>query len=257
MTHLRMLVPVLVLALTMGAAVGRCAERRVLDLGGGVTLELAVVPAGSFQMGSPTTEEGRRDFEGPVHTVTIVRPFALGVTEVTHAQWHAVMGGSMRCLEESEQPIANVTWNEAREYCERLSAMQGAVVHLPSEAQWEYACRAGSTGPRYGELDDVAWYEANSGGASMAVATKRANAWGFHDMLGNVWEFCEDAWQPSYEGAPTDGSAVTGTGNRVFRGGAWDYPPDGCRAASRRHAAADFHSDRIGFRVMMDLEGEE
>lgn len=217
--------------------------------------EMVVIPAGSFDMG------GSGSNESPVHRVS-VRSFAMGRTEVTQGQWRAVMGsnpsGFSTCG--ADCPVERVSWNDAQEYVRKLSAQTGKSYRLPSEAEWEYACRAGGRHEYCGgdHLDAVGWYGAhatptgNSGKTTNPVARKQANAFGLYDMSGNVWEWTEDCWNASYNGAPGDGSAWT-TGEcsvgRVLRGGSWYFIPQVARAAYRNRSDASNRVGSIGFRL--------
>ena len=219
-------------------------------------IEWVRIPAGSFQMGSPASEEGRYSDEGPVHRVR-VRGFELAKTEVTVRQYRAcVTSGACTAPGTGEfcnwgrsgrddHPVNCVDWEQARAFARWIGG------RLPSEAEWEYAARAGTTGARYGSLDAVAWHHGNSSGTTHAVGEKRANAWGLYDMLGNVWEWVEDCWHGDYDGAPSDGSAWTTrcSGSfRVFRGGSWDYPAGLVRAAYRSRFSPGYRDDCLGFR---------
>jgi len=197
----------------------------------GVNLVMKRVPGGEFLMGSPDNENGRSSNESPQHRVT-VPSFYIGKTEVTQAQWKAVMGGKNPSnFKGDDLPVETISWNDAKEFCKKLSQMTGKTYRLPSEAEWEYACRAGTTGAYAGELDAMAWYSDNSGGKTHPVGRKQANRFGLFDMHGNVWEWCEDVWHDSYGGQhgnpPSDGSAWLTGGEqqyRVLRGGSWgDY----------------------------------
>lgn len=187
-----------------------------------IGMELVSVPAGSFMMGS---ENGSSD-EKLVHQVTIRKGFYMGKYEVTQAQWQQVMKGNPSNFKNCQQcPIENVSWDDAQGFIRKLNAMNdGYVYRLPTEAEWEYACRAGTTGDYAGGLDAMAWYYENSGNMTHPVGQKQPNAFGLYDMLGNVWEWCEDWYHDSYNGAPTDGSAWESGGERkqrVLRGGSW------------------------------------
>jgi formylglycine-generating enzyme required for sulfatase activity len=214
--------------------------------------EMVVIPVGSFEMGS---NSGASD-EKPVHSVRIGKAFALAKTEVTQKQWRAIMGSDPAELKFKgcdDCPVERVNWNEVKEFTTKLSQMTGKTYRLPSEAEWEYACRAGGTHTYCGSdnVDNVAWYDKNSGSKTHAVAGKQANAWGLYDMSGNVWEWTEDCWNGSYSGAPTDGSAwITGECvRRVLRGGSWYNNPQYSRAASRiGYVASRFRGDSGGFR---------
>ena len=210
--------------------------------------EMVAIPAGSFEMG------GNLSSEQPVHRVTL-RPFSLGKTEVTQGQWRAVMGSNPSSFSNCGDncPVEKVNWDDARQFVSRLSAKTGKTYRLPSEAEWEYACRAGGLHEYCGSdrADEVSWYSGNSGNATHPVAGKKANAWGLHDMSGNVWEWTEDCWNQNYSNAPTDGSVWT-SGNcslRVVRGGSWVDGPQILRAAFRIRFTSAVRSLVIGFRV--------
>ena len=253
-----------------GAEVARNKGRArylVEDLGGGVKLEMTEIPSGTFTMGSPSTEVGRFDWEGPQHQVT-VQPFAMGIFEVTQAQWRAVMGANPSYFRGDNLPVDNVSWNDAKEFCRKLSQMTGKEYRLPTEAEWEYAARAGTTTPfAFGETitPEIVNYDGNYPYASAPKGEYRgkmvevgglrvANAFGLYDMHGNVWEWCEDQWHDSYVGAPTDGSAwvgITASGSsRVIRGGSWNSNAVVCRSANRYGYAPGYRDDILGFRLL-------
>jgi len=215
-------------------------------------VELVYVPGGEFTMGSPEGEKGRDDDEGPQRSVTI-RGFYLGKVEVTQEQYERAMGKNPSALKGSQRPVERVPWHDARGYCERVG------MRLPSEAEWEYACRAGTqTRYCYGDdenrLGEYAWYLENSGRETHVVGQKRPNAWGLYDMHGNVLEWCEDVFHDSYAGGPSDGSAWMEGGdssNRVLRGGSWYGSARNGRSASRlRYPPSRGHSS-VGFRVAL------
>jgi eukaryotic-like serine/threonine-protein kinase len=174
-------------------------------------------------------------------------------------------GGSIRKPEywddrrfnQPEHPVVGVDWSEARAFC------MWAGGRLPTEAEWEYACRAGtiteySFGDDPAELGDYGWYSDNSGGQTQPVGAKKPNAWGLCDMHGNVWEWCEDAWHGSYQGAPTDGTAWTGEGSdRVYRGGSWANVARGCRCACRDYWDPGLRSFHLGFRLVLASSSED
>jgi formylglycine-generating enzyme required for sulfatase activity len=227
-----------------------------VELGEGQSLRLIRIPAGEFLMGSPATEPGRSADEGPQHRVRL-GGFLLGQTPVTQAQWELVAGWPKEKLDlkpdpsrfnGARRPVERVSWEQAMEFCRRLSQRTGLPFTLPSEAQWEYACRAGTTTPfAFGATltPELANYDATSSYAdgpnglwrveTTDVARFRANAWGLHDMHGNVWEWCLDTWHGSYDGAPTDGSPwLTGDSSaKLLRGGSWINRPASCRSAYR------------------------
>jgi len=221
---------------------------------------LVSIPGGTFQMGSYSNTT-----ELPVHAVTL-GGFEIGAYEVTQAQYAAIMGTNPSGFQgpgNDNNPVETVSWYEAREFCTQLSALTGRTFTLPSEAQWEYACRAGSTtrfsfGDDYGQLDNYAWYLYNSGLQTHPVGMKLPNAWGLYDMYGNVYEWVLDSWHATYTGAPTDGSAwepETGM-YRVVRGGRWNDEPWFCRSASRNTFEPDTLSFCFGFRVLAFPAGD-
>ena len=228
-------------------AAGNVGDRRSAVLGRGVELLLCAIPAGSFTMGDSGEDEKQ-------HHVTLTKPFWLGRTEVTQGQWQAVMENNPSEFEgDPNLPVEQVSWDDAQEFCKNLNMKSllpaGWQWALPTEAQWEYACRAGTTGPFSGEsLDDVGWFDGNSGGKTHPVGTKKPNAWGFHDMHGNVWEWCAD-W---YDNVLPGGSDPTGPDTgllRVGRGGSWGVVDSGCRSAIRYWSTPGYRNSCIGFRV--------
>ncbi|HET6494179.1 MAG TPA: SUMF1/EgtB/PvdO family nonheme iron enzyme [Thermoleophilia bacterium] len=223
-----------------------------LDCGGGVTMELIYVKPGRFTMGSPASEAGRDNDEAQ-HNVTITRGFYLGRYEVTQAQYQAVMGANPSKWKEPNRPVEQVMWNEATEFCNRLSQRAGKQVRLPTEAEWEYACRAGSTtrfcfGDSDGGLGEYAWFSGNSGHQTHAVGGRKPNAWGLHDMHGNVWEWCAD-WYGNYGGDATDPTGPASGGGRVLRGGSWYRSAQDCRSAFRNRLHPAYRDYGFGFRV--------
>jgi formylglycine-generating enzyme required for sulfatase activity len=225
----------------------------VVDLGSGVSMRLIEIQPGRFMMGSPASEAGRNDDE-PQHSVTITKAFWLGQTEVTQAQWQAVMGSNPSHSQGNpNHPVEQVSWNDAQEFCRRLSQKTGLTFRLPTEAEWEYACRAGTTtaysfGNDAGRLGEYAWFKENSGGSTKPVATRKPNAWGLHDMHGNVWEWCSD-WYGEYpSGAATDPQGPRSGSGRVLRGGSWSRYSD-CRAANRNGNVPGSRNSLYGFRV--------
>ena len=212
---------------------------------------MVVIPAGRFQMGSTT---GYLD-ERPVRTVT-VPSFSIGKFEVTQREWQAIMGSNPSYFKGDTLPVEQVSWNDAQTFVARLSARTGKRYRLPSEAEWEYAARAGSTGDySFGndpsQLGQHAWFRENSGRQTRPVGQKLANAFGLHDVHGNVWEWVQDCWNASYAGAPLDGSAWErgDCSRRLLRGGSWNFIPEFARAASRFRLDATVRGDDVGFRV--------
>jgi formylglycine-generating enzyme required for sulfatase activity len=237
------------------------------DLGNGVTLEMAAIPGGSFMMGSPENEIGRRDNESPQHQVT-VPSFFMGKYPVTQVQYQAIMGTNPSSSKGSNCPVEKVYWYDAAAFCEKLSQRTGKNYRLPSEAEWEYACRAGTTTPfHFGETitTDLANYNGNctyrQGSKGVYRGETRevgsfgvANNFGLYDMHGNVWEWCQDNWHSNYEGAQTDKSAwldnKKNTRRKLLRGGSWDVYPDDCRSADRNYSNLAPYYHGIGFRVV-------
>jgi len=216
------------------------------------------IPAGRFEMGST----GGLPFapEGPVHAVQVPE-FWMAETPVTGEQYLAVGGvNPSQFSGRPDLPVENVSWVDASEFCERIRRSSGMPAQLPSEAEWEYACRAGSTtqfhfGDTPAELSVHAWFEDNSAGATAPVRLKKPNAWGPFDIIGNVWEWCQDSWHDDYKGAPCDGSPWLVEGTRVrrrcVRGGAWDMDAFRCRSSYRSYDWEEIGTGRTGFRVAM------
>jgi formylglycine-generating enzyme required for sulfatase activity len=232
--------------------------------------EMVVIPAGDFMMGSPTTEEGRTNSEGPQHKVTIAAPFAVSRFEVTFDEWDACAAYgdcnpqiSDKGFGRGRKPVTNVSWMEAQRYAAWLSKMTGKPYRLLSEAEWEYAARAG-TKSSYSWGDEIGKDEANclgcgskwDGEQSAPVGSFAANAFGLHDMHGNVSEWVEDCYHANYDGAPTDGSVWTAGGDcssRILRGGGWNNGLVNLRSASRGRGTTFIQSTSLGFRVARTL----
>ena len=211
-------------------------------------LEMVYVPAGEFIMGS---WKGWPD-ERPAHRVRITQGFWLGRTEVTQGLWRTVMGNNPADFAKgADFPVEQVGWSDCQAFISRLNRLTGMVFRLPSEAEWEYACRAGSTEDRPADLDAVAWHEGNSDQSTHGVGRKRANAFGFHDMLGNVWEWCADGYDPAfYSRSPGEDPLAPPSGpHRVDRGGAWGYGPDIVRYSRRDGSGAEYRVNLIGLRL--------
>lgn len=213
-------------------------------------MALVSLPAGTFQMGS---ENGGGD-EKPVHMVT-VSAFAFMTKKVTQAQWRAVMGGNPSHRQGDNHPVEKVSWDDAQDFIRKLNQRDlGRGYRLPTEAEWEYACRAGSTGNwcfgnDEARLGDYAWYDANSREQSHPVGLKTANAWGMYDMHGNVWEWCHD-WYGEYPtSSVTDPQGADSGWSRVNRGGALNSPTGDCRSASRSYFPPSGRAFLLGFRV--------
>jgi formylglycine-generating enzyme required for sulfatase activity len=231
--------------------------------------DLVVVPTGEFWMGSPEEEEGRDDDEGPRHRVTIEQRFAIGRYPVTFEEYDRFCEARGRQKPSDEgwdrgrQPVINVSWNEAQVYIAWLSEETSQVYRLPSEAEWEYACRAGTT-TRYSFGDSITPEKANYADSGLSrtseVGVYPPNSWGLHDIHGNVWEWVEDDWHENYQGAPSDGSAWRDTERSresrrcMLRGGSWGVVSSGyCRSACRSGVPADLRHNNVGFRVARTL----
>ena len=251
-----------------------------VDLTKDIKLEMVLIPAGEFKMGSPAEEKDALAAEKPQHRVRITRPFYLGKYPVTQKQWEAVMGANPSRFKGPKNPVEEVSWDACRQFLDKLQRRPGhppGTFQLPSEAQWEYACRAGSTtrfcfGDAESKLGDYAWYSANSGSSTHPVGGKKPNAWGLYDMHGNIWEWCADWFDPAYyahspaddpTGPATGAAPVTGDprapiapgsatgGRRIIRGGSWNNGGKGCRSALRGKWAPGMGNSSMGFRVAL------
>ena len=232
--------------------------QKVADLGNGVNLEMVYIPGGTFQMGSSESSN-----EQPVHQVT-VQPFYLGKYPITQAQWETVMRNNPSDFKGAKRPVEKVSWDDAVQFCQKLSEKTGKSYRLPAEAEWEYGCRGGTSTPFYfGDTitPDLVNYDGNNpyGAAPKGLYRQQTtdvgsfppNSFGLCDMHGNVWEWCSDKWHGNYSGAPTDGSSwETGTdNNRVQRGGSWSLNAVNCRSAYRDYFSADDRWWYWSFRV--------
>jgi formylglycine-generating enzyme required for sulfatase activity len=249
-------------------------------------INMVLILGGTFQMGSPKTEIDRFENESPQHSVT-VPSFFMSEYPIATAHWLTVAQMPQIEIEleyapshfkkGTDIPVESINWFEAVEFCARLSRHSGRIYRLPTEAEWEYACRAGSTTPfHFGETittdlanycgidgEDLNWSGSYNKGTkgiyrqkTMPVNTFPPNAFGLYDMHGNVWEWCLDHWHDNYQDAPIDGSAwISGNNDarRVVRGGSWDADPRNCRSASRYDFTPDFRFDYIGFRVVCEI----
>ena len=223
-------------------------------------MTFALIPAGTFQMGSDGPQASSN--EKPVHPVRISKAFYLGTTEVTQGQWKAIMGADNNPsdFKGDDLPVETVSWNDAQAFIRKLNAKEGGEKYrLPTEAEWEYAARAGtetaySFGDDESQLGEYAWYHANSGGKTHPVGELKANDWGLHDMHGNVWEWVQD-WYGNYAAATADTPAVDSGGPaagayRVFRGGCWDRLARSCRSSLRVSDDPGNRYRDVGFRVL-------
>jgi formylglycine-generating enzyme required for sulfatase activity len=222
---------------------------------GGVEMRFVLVPAGKSVMGSPLSERFRSDDEGPAHEVTITKPFYMSATHVTRAQYQRIMGaGGVR--DQGDFPVTDVSWLDAEKFCQKLTQRSGHPVHLPTEAQWEYACRAGAQtaygcGDNDAELGAYARYE--SVGAH-EVGKLGPNCFGLYDMNGNVWQWCED-WYGPYVGKPQSDPTGPASGTaKVIRGGSFRESAPSLRSAKRAMETPDTARYDVGFRVIMQCD---
>ncbi|NEN91516.1 MAG: SUMF1/EgtB/PvdO family nonheme iron enzyme, partial [Okeania sp. SIO3H1] len=251
------------------------ARQKIEDLGNGIKLEMVYIPGGSFIMGSPENEKGRDKNESPQHQVTL-QPFYMSKYPITQEQYQVITGENPSGFKGKKRPVENMNWRNAREFCQKLSEKTEKVYRLPSESQWEYACRARTTTPFYfGETitSDLVNYDskfpyayAPKGkclGETTEVGIFPPNAFGLYDMHGNVWEWCQDLWHNNYNGAPNDGSAweseekgflksIFGA-DRVLRGGSWYSYSRNCRSARRNCILAVNFYNFWGFRVVSSV----
>ena len=221
------------------------------------TLAFLYVPPGHFQMGSSADEADRFPDE-TAHSVTITRGFYLTETEVTQAQWYAIMGTEPSYLSGANRPVEHISYEAAMVFCRKLSQATGRACRLPTEAEWEYACRAGSTtafsfGDDPADLAEHAWFQDNAlPTKTHDVGLKKPNAWGFYDMHGNVREWCSDVYGPYADQPARDPVGPGGTGERVIRGGSWGYLTGLCRSAQRQHGPEDMSDEYVGLRAVME-----
>lgn len=253
--------------LNFGRDRGHCFRE---PLGQGIELEMVSIRGGDFWMGSSSAEAEEYDWERPQHRVT-VKHFFMGKYPITQAQWQAIAATEPINLplepnpakfQAANRPVERVSWFEAVEFCQRLSRLSGRRYRLPSEAQWEYACRGGTTSPfHFGKrLPECLVNCQEWGGGSKQKGTTTvgifgvANAFGLYDMHGNIYEWCLDGWHDGYKGAPSDGSAWSNNQEeeRVIRGGFWLSYPKHCRSAYRDSSEPDARSSVIGFRVVCE-----
>ncbi|MGI0480490.1 bifunctional serine/threonine-protein kinase/formylglycine-generating enzyme family protein [Geminocystis sp. CENA526] len=247
------------------------------DLGNGVTLDMVYIPAGSFMMGANQGEKGASNDEYPQHRVTL-NAFYMAKYPITQAQYQAITGNNPSYFSNAKNaplskggwlskghwgnhPVENVSWDMAQEFCQKLSQKTGQKYQLPSEAQWEYACRGGSTTKYYfgnndNQLGDYAWYSQNSNNQTHAVGGKKPNQWGLYDMLGNVWEWCEDDYADNYQNTPTDGTSYINFSAKYksMRGGSYYSYLINCHCAYRSRSTCTAIFDYvIGFRVVCNV----
>ncbi len=228
-------------------------------------MQFKLIPAGSFTMGSPESEAGRGCGERQ-HEVTLSRDYYMGVYEVTQGEWKRVMGENPSCFTGDRNPVEQVSWEDCQEfvaklneeYKEELEQKLGAGwrYRLPSESEWEYACRGGTT-TAYGgtgNLDTMGWYGSNSGSKTHAVGGKQPNGYGLYDMHGNVWEWCSDWYGDNPSGSVTDPSGADSGSNRVYRGGSWNNLAAYCRSALRNYITPTYRYYNLGVRLSISSQ---
>jgi formylglycine-generating enzyme required for sulfatase activity len=251
---------------TTGPATGQRFYRAVLA----APTNLVFIPAGAFRMGSPTNEVGRFTDEGPQTDVTLTKGFFMAQYLVTQLDYLAIMGyNPSHFSTDTNGPVDEVTWTEATNYCALRTQQElaaglipaGTCYRLPTEAEWEYACRAWTStqfyygdDPAYTNLTNYAWYSANSGSTTQPVGLKLPNLWGLYDMAGNVWEWCEDWYGPYSGGSTTDPPGAASGSERVLRGGSWFNPENECRSAQRDSGNPAGSNTNIGFRVVLAVQ---
>ena len=226
-----------------------------------ISMEFVLIPAGEFMMGSPDSDADADDNEQPQHRVKISKPFYLGIYEVTQEQYERVMGENPSWFSgDPSLPVEQVSWKDAQEFCRRLSALAeestaGCAYRLPTEAEWEYACRAGSTtrycfGDSVEDLGEYGWFW---GSKTQPVGQKKPNGWGLYDMHGNVWEWCADWYDQNYYGnsPASDPTGPSSSSVRVYRGGGWNYGARGCRSANRDIILPGGEYNYLGFRACL------
>ena len=243
---------------------GELAENPASEFTNSLGMKFRLIPAGRFLMGSPANEKGR--YEGELqHEVILTNPFYMGIYPVTQGEYERVMGSNPSRFKGERHPVESVSWDDVMAYIERLNSLAeevnlGRRYRLPTEAEWEYACRAGSGtayffGDEESRLGDYAWYGSNSARRTHPVGQKKPNAWGLHDMHGNVWEWCLD-WDGDYpNSAVTDPSGPIDGSRRVFRGGGWGSGAASCRSASRSRDDPSYRYSSLGFRLALSSLG--
>jgi formylglycine-generating enzyme required for sulfatase activity len=241
-----------------------------VDLGGGVKMKLVYIEPGKFRMGSPKEEQGRQDNEVQ-RQVEITKGFFMGVFEVTQDEYEKVMGNNPSEFKGARLPVEQVSWDDALEFCKRLSTKEGKTIDLPTEAEWEYACRAGSTGPFhcgnslsskqanvYSHYPKDAAVKGSFLEKPAPVGSYEPNAFGLHDVHGNIWEWCKDWYKDDYYKEsplqdPQGPKTESGSLGRVRRGGSWGYPAEYGRSARRDNSAPSYRGNIVGFRVVVRL----
>ncbi len=226
-----------------------------------IGMKFRLIQPGSFMMGSEKGEEN----EKPVHKVTLTKGFYIGVYEVTQGEWEKVRGFNPSYFKGPRNPVERVNWEDTQEFARSLSEKENVTYRLPTEAEWEYACRAGTTtefywgdDPEGKSIADYAWCAGNLDNAKMGtkpVGQKKRNAWGLYDMSGNVWEWCEDCYSKGYaaEKEAVDPNVAAAGSDRVVRGGSWYAPSEVCRSARRAGCSPSYRRRFVGFRLVRTI----
>jgi len=238
-------------------------NRKTVFLPGNIPVYFIRVEQGSFLMGTKLSETGSQPDEAPQHKVTISREFYLGQYEVTQSQWQAVLGENPSVFKHNgisgDLPVEMVSWNDIQLFLQKLNSFGIGIFRLPTEAEWEYACRAGGSDrfpwgndPEYKFLGEYAWFYSRAEGKSHPVGQKKPNAWGLYDMQGNVWEWCVD-WYGKYPAdSITDPKGVEHGNEHIIRGGSWFNEPEALRSANRHRHPVDSRQTNIGFRLILE-----
>jgi formylglycine-generating enzyme required for sulfatase activity len=255
------------LQLAFAAVLPAASHDRSVQIGSSLTLHFQYIPPGTYTRGSPPDEAMRDPDEGPQHVVTLTKAFYLGTYEVTQAQWASVMGENPAVFQNFgsslQHPVESVSWNECQEFIRRLNAMGQGTFRLPTEAEWEYACRAGTQSPYYwgarmaeSGQSDYAWANSRSFARTHPVGRKQPNPWGLYDMSGNVWEWCQD-WYGAYpEETLTDPTGPDVGKLKVFRGGSWYDFHESHRSANRHKHAPNERYSAIGLRLVLETDSD-
>lgn len=224
-------------------------------------MEFVLIPAGEFHMNTVSKDKDRSDYESQAHKVTIKNSFYMGKSSVTQKQWKNIMGTSPSHFKGETRPVEMISWEEVQEFVQKLNAIENTDKYrLPSEAEWEYACRAGTQtryffGDNESKLNEYAWCVENSGRKTHPVGQKDPNPWGLSDMYGNVWEWVQDKWHDDYNLAPSDGCAWEDGDNfyRVSRGCSWYCNSGSCSSVARISREPESHFANLGFRLLREL----
>jgi formylglycine-generating enzyme required for sulfatase activity len=267
-----LLKPLIALSVLIGGGANLCEAQPPKEIVNSIGMKLVLIPKGIFMMGSPESEEDRDKNDETQHEATISKDYFLGLYEVTQAQYEKVMGknpsyfqGAIVGNENANLPVEKISWDDAVEFCKKLSDLPeekkaGRLYRLPTEAEWEYACRAGSNtvfsfDDEEGLLPEYGWFDRNSSNRTHTVCLLEPNAWGLYDMHGNVWEWCSDRYGEYPKGAVSDPTGPEVGSDRVLRGGGWSNGAANCRSANRDRNDPSDRNDGIGFRVALSSSG--